>query len=1454
MFSLKGLAASALCLLTCVTASLSAQDTTYDVDLVTITFVTRNLDANCQSEIVYRNLLNGDFDADDDGMEPPNSAFIIRIEDNDPSNGNILDGCGRFAFTIEPAPDGGVTGFTFGSGFIDAGDITPPAQFLTAEPNGPFLTPQLADVTINTLPTSVSRSYMVDGTTTMPITSTISMSLVNRLLIGGDIPRFSDACSDIDVTVTDRITEDDDCGDIIITRTFSATDASATCIDDGISSGVTEVTYDIVLQRPSGRNVVAPPEVVTYDCNDPSLVPGQRPDPSTTDYPFLNGPDGPIYLENPYGNVGAVFSDSEIFTTCANTYKFVRTWSVADWCEPENIRVFSQLVKVGDTRPPTITSPTQDLDFDGVPDIGPLRFSTNAPECGAFINTNTGGLQVTDGCSSVRTVEAFVLLDRDPENRVGPINVYAPNPVDRLTPFLPAGQHTLQYVATDDCGNETMEELDIIIEDRSGPVVIAEDAINVSLSSSGFAEVPATDIDRGSYDDCTDVTVEIAFANPSTLLSIGGFGPTITLTCIDVGAVPVILRVTDENGNENTRMSIINVVDNSAPLCVAPGSLSLSCTEADDILPEDINAFFLADPNGTINSFNELFGEPTSLDNCGNELINQQITSTINDCGTGLVTRTFEVTDARGFTSAPGCQQFIRIGGVREYTLAFPADASATCGDDPSFNDLEYTALGCDMVVASINVDTFFASSEECFKLRRTIEVINWCEYDGIGAYYNIPRDADNDGNFGETTYLHVFANGNTDALDDVAVLDRDANRNNNNSIRNLDPDDNNTGPFEVDGDGDGDTGYANSTSRGAFRYIQFIKVFDSTAPTIEDVSTDPSVSQDCDGGGVTIGFTVADECSADRVTATAELDLDYVAASGFNTSRTLSGPEISALGGGGYEIVLDDIAPGQHAVRVRGFDGCGNTNGRVIPFTIEDNASVSPICAKELTFVLMPDGDGGGLAVVEADDYVIDVMGICGPATDVILSIYREEEEAGAPGFVPQPGRAEFLVDCSDEGDINVRVYTFAPNGQNEFCAVVATISQPNGQEICNDGDLGRGSLAGFITSPRNELLSGIEVHISDLDAMNEMMYTDENGSFLFTDLEMGGEYMIRPNMPDEVDLSRVKTSDIFKITNHILGTDYITNPHRLVAADVNADGIVNVGDMVAIRRVILGLDDSFPDGPTWRFIRRDFSLEGLEEGWDASIFPATFTVAELEGHNREADFVAIEVGDVYTEVIPRTTLALEAEDQLLTAGARTQLALTAGAMSGFQGTLEARPGLVIEGWTSTVLSENSLNDRALSRGGLALSYNDRVDLSGTEIITLQLRAEVDLRISDYLRLTDRITFPEALAPDGATAALSLEFTNAPGGMDFVLHQNFPNPVRAETTIEYDLPAAGAVTLEVRDVQGRLLTERVLSGSAGRNSITLHSDDLKNTTGILTYSLRMGQERITKRMTVVAR
>ncbi|MFT6000965.1 MAG: hypothetical protein ACI81P_003431, partial [Neolewinella sp.] len=1340
-------------------------------------------------------------------------------------------------------------GFIFGQGSITARDVTPPTQFMTAGANpGPFFTTQLQDLTINTLPGNISRSFVVDGGSGFPHMSTISADLMVRLLAGGMIPRFRDACSDVNVTVSDEVFIDGPCGDIVITRTFTATDESEECSAPDFSSGETVVSYDIVLQRPSIVNVQEPNELVTYECNDPALNGGNFPDPYPEDYPFLNTPDGPVYLDVVFGNVGSSFTNSAPVNICNNTIKYVRTYTVIDWCDTDNVQTFSQLVKVGDTGAPTIILPTQDLDFNGMADEGPLVYTTNAPGCGAYINTRASGLVVTDGCSAVMTVTAFVLFEGSEDNISAPIDVNSPNPTSRLTPFIPVGAHTIRYLAIDECGNEMIADLDILIEDRSGPVVIAENAINVALSNNGFATVAATDIDRGSYDDCTEVTLDIAFANPGSLLPIGAFGPTITLTCIDVGAVPVILRATDANGNSNTRMSVINVIDNSAPICIAPGNVTIDCEQADDLLPEDVNAYFLADPQGAIIMFDDLFGAPTSLDNCGNEQSTQSIFANINDCGTGTVTRSFTVTDSRGFASAPGCDQIIAIRGIRDYTLEFPADASATCGNNPVYGDLVYTPLGCDMVVSNLTVDTFFAASDACFKLRRTIEVINWCEYDGNGDFYTVRRDADSDGNFNESTFLHVLPNGNTDLSDDVAVLDQDANRENNNNIGFLDLDDLTNG--SVDNDNDGDTGYGNSISRGAFRYVQYVKVYDNIAPTITNISSDVTNSTNCDGGGIQIDYTILDDCIGANLSSLVELDLDYAPQNGFSISRALNSAEVISDGNGNFNILLPNLPIGEHAIRTRATDGCGNVNGRIIQFNIEDNSVVTPICVGLLTFVLQTDGAGGGLAIVEADDFVVSTNGNCNNFP-IEYAVYTEEE-ANAPGFIPSPSRIEFDVTCEDLGMIPVRVYVFTPNGESHYCNAMASVVT-SATVSCNTA--GVASISGFVTSPQNELLRDIEVAISDMASMNNMQLTDANGSFLFPALAAGGQYMVQPQTSDVVNIRRIKTSDIATIAAHALGTAPLTDPYRLIAADANGDGYVDISDMLAISRVILGIDDTFQNSPTWRFIRRDFNLNGLEEGFDPSIFPTNYMIEELLGHNRNADFVAIEIGDVFVQPEGREAFALNTEDALLAAGERYDLKVTAGELQAFQGTFDVAAGLEIENWSSPLLGRGNVNEAYITDGLLPFSYQAKQSLEGEEIITLHLLATTDLRMSDYLSITDRITYPEAYTPAGNTATLSLKFSETTGGDGIVLHQNFPNPASAQTTIVFELPLAGAVALEVHDLQGRLVAARTLEGHVGRNAVIFQTeDDLNNSTGILTYTLTVGQQRITKRMTVIAR
>lgn len=82
-------------------------------------------------------------------------------------------------------------------------------------------------------------------------------------------------------------------------------------------------------------------------------------------------------------------------------------------------------------------------------------------------------------------------------------------------------------------------------------------------------------------------------------------------------------------------------------------------------------------------------------------------------------------------------------------------------------------------------------------------------------------------------------------------------------------------------------------------------------------------------------------------------------------------------------------------------------------------------------------------------------------------------------------------------------------------------------------------------------------------------------------------------------------------------------------------------------------------------------------------------------------------------------------------------------------------------------------------------------------------------------------------------------------------LAQNYPNPFNPSTEISYNLPQAGAVTLEVFDMTGRrisVLTNRVQS--AGTYTLTFDASDLSS--GVYMYRLQSGGSVLTRKMTLI--
>jgi thiol-disulfide isomerase/thioredoxin len=67
----------------------------------------------------------------------------------------------------------------------------------------------------------------------------------------------------------------------------------------------------------------------------------------------------------------------------------------------------------------------------------------------------------------------------------------------------------------------------------------------------------------------------------------------------------------------------------------------------------------------------------------------------------------------------------------------------------------------------------------------------------------------------------------------------------------------------------------------------------------------------------------------------------------------------------------------------------------------------------------------------------------------------------------------------------------------------------------------------------------------------------------------------------------------DILMIRKHILELELMTEPHQLLAADVNSDDKVNVADILNLTKAILELIDEFPNNtPSWKSIPTQIAL----------------------------------------------------------------------------------------------------------------------------------------------------------------------------------------------------------------------------------------------------------------------
>ena len=1225
------------------------------------------------------------------------------------------------------------------------------------------------------------------------------------------------------ISYRDLIDEQDECDDprVIIKRVWTVSDAAgneATC-----NQVITIKAFDLAdIEFPADLDNLHLPAL---DCELVQEDSGVT-HPDATGYPTVDGSTD-VFGVN-YCTASFIWSD-EIFNICPGSYEILRTWKVRNSCQPVmpglNPLEHIQVIKVQDFDGPDIICPEN------------LVVSTDPFYCTATVALPVP--TVEDGCSNTMfsaSISAGYLIVVD--------GIFTAHQ-------LPIGTHEVTFVGRDECGKTSSCRFQLTVEDQIEPTAVCNDDLHISVDGTGYARVFATDIDEGSNDNCGVDRIEVRREhrvddNCEEIVSyMGDWGEFVEFDCCDVNdSILIELRVVDIHGNTNICWLDVLIEDKANPFCIPPHAVQMSC----DSLPYDL------DYNDAL-LLGSLFGTATTSDNCDNVMVEElSPTVTVNDCGSGRVVRHFQAIDQAGNRSNNTCDQIIEIVDRSHYMIRFPKDASASCGL-PEIDTIQTIELGCDLLAVNVVDEFFSASGDECYKILRTYQVINWCEYDGESDAVIIGRDEDCDGVTGdEDVWVIVEENGQT-------YYDRDSLPFNTEPIAGLRGTscDGMTNP----------TGHVTSNivdpslqSTGFWRYTQVIKVYDNDAPEVVYDAPDPicTLNDASCAAKVSLSFSIDENCTLSEYYLELALDMnaDGQIDQDLDPASVLRGdfPNFTLVGE--YPI-------GKHIVEVRITDGCGNRNKSDLAFEVVDCKAPSPICINGLAAELTPvapgtDVDNDGFAdlaaaIIYAADFIASDAPDC--STPISYSINRVGEDA-------DPNQDHLILTCKDAGTLAIEIFAWdqAQNpyavqldgslgGPNyDFC--VTQVSVQDNNSIC-DGP-GEGIIAGLIATEDDRRVEGVEVSLSGpREAIN---ITAADGIYSFAGLAFGGDYSVTPIL-DENYLNGVSTFDLILISKHILGEQKLPTPYRMIAADINRSQSITTIDVILMRRVILGIDPDFRGNTSGRIIDRSYDFPDQDNPWLEEL-PELMSFNNLAEDHLNRDFVAVKVGDVNLNAVTNALQLIEErtdvedysislDDQSIQPGEIHQLTLRATGLDtlrGFQFSLRVDPALVeLLSFEPGMLTPDNIGWQQRKDGLIHVSWHDlkAKDMGEQSLITLRVQGLQPTELSRAISLSREDLQAEAYTGRDELMDVELKFNAATAVTSKAqLFQNEPNPFAKRTKVRFVLPEKMQASLRFTDINGKLLKVVMDEFPAGENEVMLDAGTFKGH-GIIYYTVIAG-------------
>ena len=332
------------------------------------------------------------------------------------------------------------------------------------------------------------------------------------------------------------------------------------------------------------------------------------------------------------------------------------------------------------------------------------------------------------------------------------------------------------------------------------------------------------------------------------------------------------------------------------------------------------------------------------------------------------------------------------------------------------------------------------------------------------------------------------------------------------------------------------------------------------------------------------------------------------------------------------------------------------------------------------------------------------------------------------------------------------------------------------------------------------------------------------------------------------------LSTLDLVQIQRHIAGLADLPDPYKIIAADASGDGSISLADVLQLRQIVLGNQESLTNVSPWIF------LDAAEQFFDESNpwpFIESININNLTNSMTDQNFIGIKVGDVNESYqTPETRSSglvhLEIDNAKLAAGQNISVPIYA---SDFQNVFGLQFTLQHQGLNLVNTEAGKLNLTEENIGSFesmtSFSWNDEapVVIGNDEVLfTLTFKATEDLSLHSAIGLSDSITKSEAyVGEDFDIYSIKLDIRDGDVA-EYQLMQNTPNPFISETTIGFVLPQQGIAKLSIVDVDGKELKVIEKSFTKGYNAVTIDRNDISGN-GVMFYSLEAGDFFATKKM-----